>query len=414
MNCGARRNSGCRTAFAASSGWMGLRCGASSSWAASSTASRADRRRRPLPVARAGVDDGQGQATGSGARPSARLAFLVWRERRFGCERWGRTSTETDPELPPRQRVTRRFRRRLLDRARAGGAHAETTREERTTRYQAGRAFEAGVDERGRRRHDRPARRQSLDAAARRPGHELATVVSDSTAAGWWRCSMAAAAAPGSAVCARRRSGIGSRSRSPRSTPTRPTARRSAQRCRGRGSWSTTSSSCGAPTRRSTASAVSANASVGPRSTPRGRGGPASTAGASHLPLSPPAPQGPRAALRARPARALRAVRARAHLAEGWRLNEAFRSIDTAPEREEAERRLEAFFAAVERPRSPRSRPSPPASGSGRKSCSPTSTSRPQTDTREGGDQQVKVIKRRAYGLPTFDGFRDRVLIASG
>jgi hypothetical protein len=24
------------------------------------------------------------------------------------------------------------------------------------------------------------------------------------------------------------------------------------------------------------------------------------------------------------------------------------------------------------------------------------------------------VIKRRAYGLPTFDGFRQRVLVASG
>jgi transposase len=27
---------------------------------------------------------------------------------------------------------------------------------------------------------------------------------------------------------------------------------------------------------------------------------------------------------------------------------------------------------------------------------------------------KVKVIKRRAYGLPTFEGFRERVLIACG
>jgi len=27
---------------------------------------------------------------------------------------------------------------------------------------------------------------------------------------------------------------------------------------------------------------------------------------------------------------------------------------------------------------------------------------------------KVKVIKRRAYGLPTFKGFRERVLLACG
>jgi len=30
----------------------------------------------------------------------------------------------------------------------------------------------------------------------------------------------------------------------------------------------------------------------------------------------------------------------------------------------------------------------------------------------EGVINKVKVIKRRAYGLPTFDGFRHRVLLA--
>jgi transposase len=32
----------------------------------------------------------------------------------------------------------------------------------------------------------------------------------------------------------------------------------------------------------------------------------------------------------------------------------------------------------------------------------------------EGVINKVKVIKRRAYGLPTFQGFRQRVLIACG
>jgi transposase len=32
----------------------------------------------------------------------------------------------------------------------------------------------------------------------------------------------------------------------------------------------------------------------------------------------------------------------------------------------------------------------------------------------EGSINKVKVIKRRAYGLPTFAGFCDRVLLACG
>jgi hypothetical protein len=47
------------------------------------------------------------------------------------CER---TFTETHPDLPARQRVTARFRRRLLERARGGATHAEVARDEQTTR----------------------------------------------------------------------------------------------------------------------------------------------------------------------------------------------------------------------------------------------------------------------------------------
>ena len=32
----------------------------------------------------------------------------------------------------------------------------------------------------------------------------------------------------------------------------------------------------------------------------------------------------------------------------------------------------------------------------------------------EGVTNKIKVIKRRAYGLPTFNGFRQRVLVACG
>jgi zinc-finger of transposase IS204/IS1001/IS1096/IS1165 len=43
---------------------------------------------------------------------AGRVAHLVWRKRRYRCAGCGRTFTATHPELPARQRVTRRFRRR--------------------------------------------------------------------------------------------------------------------------------------------------------------------------------------------------------------------------------------------------------------------------------------------------------------
>ena len=95
-----------------------------------------------------------------------------------GARRAGATFSETHPE-PARQLVTRRFRRRLLERIRGGAAHAEVAREEETTRYQVARAFRDGRDELGMRREERPARRLSLYEAAHRRGRELATVVSD-------------------------------------------------------------------------------------------------------------------------------------------------------------------------------------------------------------------------------------------
>ena len=52
-------------------------------------------------------------------------------------------------------------------------------REEQTTRYQVTRAFWAGAHELEAARHRPPPRRLSLDEAAHRRRHELATVVSD-------------------------------------------------------------------------------------------------------------------------------------------------------------------------------------------------------------------------------------------
>jgi hypothetical protein len=68
----------------------------------------------------------------------------------------------------PRQRVTRRFRGRLLERVRGGTAHAEVACEEGTTRYQV-RAFHDGTHELAV-REEQPVRRLSLDEAHHRRG----------------------------------------------------------------------------------------------------------------------------------------------------------------------------------------------------------------------------------------------------
>jgi hypothetical protein len=47
---------------------------------------------------------------------------LWWRKRRLICVTCERSSTETHPQIGPRQRVTARFRRRLAERVRGGAA----------------------------------------------------------------------------------------------------------------------------------------------------------------------------------------------------------------------------------------------------------------------------------------------------
>jgi transposase len=110
---------------------------------------------------------------------AGRVTWLLWRKRRFHCERCGRTFTETHRGLPSRQRVSARFREHLFERCRGGGAHLEIARDERTSCYQVNRAFAVGGDELLARREQRPPRRLSLDEAHHRRGRELATVASD-------------------------------------------------------------------------------------------------------------------------------------------------------------------------------------------------------------------------------------------
>jgi transposase len=110
---------------------------------------------------------------------AGRVMVLRWRKRRYRCAACERTFTETHPHLPARQHVSARFRAWLFERCRGGAAHAEVAREERTSRYQVTRAFRDGGEALLAARAPGPARRLSLDEAAHRRGHELATVVSD-------------------------------------------------------------------------------------------------------------------------------------------------------------------------------------------------------------------------------------------
>ena len=331
---------------------------------------------------------------------------LRWRKRRYGCDGCGRTFTETHPELPARQRVTARFRAPAARALRGGAAHAEVAREERTTRYQVARAFA-----RRRATSSRPSRRRRRRGGCRSMRPITAAAASwrpsspTSTAAAWSRCSTGAAGASSSASCARC---------PPSSAPAIEVvsidpydAYRQAIRSRAaatRGSSATTSTWSAAPTPRWTRSAASASASTA-AGAPRARAAAAGTAGwrpelyrARHRLLKA------RERLTERERRRLCELFAREPvIAEAWGLKEAFRAIYRASDRDEAERRLDAFLAAVDRA----ALPAFDAFAEGVRQLAQELLAyfdEPTTNGyAEGVINKVKVIKRRAYGLPTFD-----------
>jgi hypothetical protein len=99
-------------------------------------------------------------------------------------------------------------------------------------------------------------------------------------------------------------------------------------------------------------------------------------------------------------------------IAEAWALKEAFRSIYRAPTGARRSAASTTSSAQTNEQRSPPSLPSPTSRGSGVPSCSPSSTNPTTNGYAEGIINRVKVSKRRAYGMPSFDGFRERVLLA--
>ena len=99
-------------------------------------------------------------------------------------------------------------------------------------------------------------------------------------------------------------------------------------------------------------------------------------------------------------------------IAEAWGLKEAFRSIYRAPDGEEAERRLTRFLGAVERAQIPAFSAFADGVRLWREELLAYFDEPTTNGYAEGVINKVKLIKRRAYGLPTFDGFRERVLLA--
>jgi transposase len=346
---------------------------------------------------------------------AGRRTFLRWRKRRFRCRACSRTFSERHPELPARQRVTRRFRGRLFELAREGAAHAELARTEQTSRYQVGRAFALGAAGAlaGRAAEQRRPRRLCLDEAHHRRGRELVTVVSDPDRKGvievlegrsrrlvedylralpdeqrsaieavsidpyeGYRQAVRAALPEARVVCDPFHLIRGA-------NDALDTVRRQRQRFRRRRP---------------------------PISTEQRRDG-----------FRPQLFRARRRLLKARERlsdaereQLHQLFRAEPELAEAWLLKEAFRAIYRSRDRGEAELRLARFLAAVERAQIP-------SFSAFAKGLQPWREEllayfeEPLTNGyAEGVINKVKVIKRRAYGVPSFSGFRSRILVACG
>ena len=343
---------------------------------------------------------------------AGRVARLLWRKRRYVCAECGRSFTERHEQLPSRQRVTRRFRQRLLERLVDGAAHAEVARDEHTTRYQVAGAF---ID---RARHEpckteRAPRRLSLDEAHHRRRRELATVVSDLDR----RCVIEVLDG-----CQRRvierwltalpadmRGGIEVVSIDP-SDAYRQAIHAALPRARivcDRFHLVRGANTALDAVRRELQREARARRPKGTR-----RSG-------QHVTWRPELYRARHRLLKARERLNSRERRRLSELferdpiiAEAWGLKEAFRNIYNAANRAEAERRLERFLAAVDRADLPAFDAFAKGTRLWRTELLAYFDEPTTNGYAEGVINKVKVIKRRAYGIPTFHNFRARVLPA--
>jgi transposase len=341
-----------------------------------------------------------------------RRATLRWRKRRYRCKCCRRTHTESCEQGRPRQRLTSRFRARLLERTRSGGAHSEIAREEHTSRYQVGRAMKvAAMGAIG----SRPAlpRRLSFDEAARRKGYgNLATVLSDLDR----RCVHEVLDGRSRGVVERYLGSLGKEERlgvevvcidlyDPYRNAVRaklPGAKIVADPfhvVRGAGE---ALDSVRRTRQRQLRAREQGRKTLGATWNPR-------LYRARHLLL--------RAKERLTEPQRARLCELFAHdpvIAEAWWLKELLRSVYAAEGRVEAAGRLDRFFAAVQRSGHQPFEAYVNGIEPWREEILAYFDQPASNGYAEGVINKVKVIKRRAYGLPSFEGFRERVLVACG
>jgi transposase len=346
---------------------------------------------------------------------AGRVTGLVWRKRRYRCSDCAHTFTETHEQLPARQRVTARFRARLAERVVGGAAHAEVAREEHTSRYQVARAFADRAEQLETRDVDRRPRRLSLDEAHHRRGHALATVVSDLDR----RCVIEVLDGRDrrtverwlSALPAEIRAGIEVVSIDPYDAyryaiqAALPHARIVCDRFHlVRGANTALDA-----VRRERQRDAKARRPKGVRRSGQHAGWRPELYRARHRLLKA------RERLTTRDRRRLSELFERDPIiAEAWGLKERFRDIYRADARVEAERRLEAFLAAVDRAGLPVFDAFAKGIRLWRDELLAYFDEPTTNGYAEGVINKVKVIKRRAYGIPTFTAFRHRVLLACG
>jgi transposase len=343
---------------------------------------------------------------------AGRRATLRWRKRRYRCKECRRTHTESCEQGGPRQRLTARFQARLAERVRSGGAHSEIAREERTSRYQVTKAMRiVAAQAIG----SRPAlpRRLSLDEAAHRKGYgNLATVISDLDRG----CVHEVLNGRSKGVIERY---LGSLSEEERAgvavvcidpyDPYRRAVRTKLPNAqivadpfhvvRGAGEALDT-------VRRARQREL--RAKVEGRKALRATWNPLLYR-ARHLLL--------RARERLTESQRRRLCELFAHdpvIAEAWWLKEALRSVYGAEDRAQATRRLDRFFTAVARSGHQPFEAYVNGIGPWREEILAYFDQPVSNGYAEGVINKVKVIKRRAYGLPSFEGFRERVLVACG
>jgi transposase len=337
---------------------------------------------------------------------------LRWRKRRYRCKQCGRTHTESAEQGRPRQRLTSRFRARLAERARSGGAHAEIAREERTSRYQVARATRLLAAQAIDSRRKLP-RRLSLDEAAHRKGYgNLATVVSDLDR----RRVHEVLDGRSRAAVERYLGSLGEEERSAVAVvcidlydPYRNALRAKLPNARivadpfhvVRGAGEALDS-----VRRARQRELRAKAQG--RRTLRATWNPRLYR-ARHLLL--------RGKERLSESQRRRLFELFAHdpvIAEAWWLKELLRAVYAAGDRAEATLRLDRFFDAVAHSGHQPFEAYVNGIGPWREEILAYFDQPASNGYAEGVINKVKVIKRRAYGIPSFESFRERVLLACG